>query len=172
MLTDETIRKIAEDERSLAGLSKLPEGFFQEVRSYMENKRKMSRDDSEQWALESVKRRLKTIFERRERKILNAAHGFIDSGVVPESMTDEEKKLFGRIVECLNGFQKEREGRLDKGDEGLVLVTVLEPVGKFVGMNMKHYGPFSRGDIATLPEQNAELLVKNGQAEKIEMTDY
>jgi DNA replication initiation complex subunit (GINS family) len=132
----------------------------------------MSRDESEQWALESVKRRLKTIFERRERKILNAAHGFIDSGVVPENMTDEERKLFERVVECLNAFQKEREGRMEKKEENLALVAILEPVHKFVGINMKHYGPFSKGDIATLPEPNADLLIKKGLAEKIEMTDH
>lgn len=172
MLTDETIRKISEEERNSAGLSRLPDGFFEEIRNYMENKAKMSRDESEHWALESVKRRLKTIFERRERKILNAAHGFIDSGVVPESMTEEEKKFFEKIVECLNSFQKEREGKLEKQDENLVLVTMLESVHKFVGMNMKNYGPFNKGDIATLPEPNAELLIKKGLAEKIEMTDH
>jgi DNA replication factor GINS len=171
MLTDETIRKIADDEKSSTGLSKLPDGFFEEVRTYMENKARMSREESEQWALDSVKRRLRTIFERRERKILNAAHGFIDSGVVPESMTEEEKKFFGKVVECLNVFQKEREGKLEK-KEDLVLVTVLDAVQKFVGINMKNYGPFGKGDITTLPEQNADLLIKKGLAEKIEMTDY
>lgn len=172
MLTDETIRKISEEERSQAGLSRLPDGFLEEARNYMENKAKMPRDDSEQWALESVKRRLRTIFERRERKILNAAHGFVDSGVVPENMTDEEKKFFERIVECLNAFQKEREGRMEKKDEKLALITMLGSVQKFVGINMKHYGPFNKGDVATLPEPNADLLIKKGLAEKIEMTDY
>ncbi len=171
MLTDETIRKIADDERNSAGLSRLPDGFFDEVRGYLENKAKMSREESEKWALESVKRRLKTIFERRERKMLNAAHGFIDSGVVPEGMTEEEKRFFSMIVECLNGFQKEREGMLEKKEENLALVTILGQVGKFVGINMKNYGPFAKGDIATVPAPNADLLVSKGLAERVGMKD-
>lgn len=172
MLTDETIRKIAEEERNTAGLSKLPDGFFDEVRAYVEKKEKMARDESEKWAFDAVKRRLKTIFERRERKMLNSAHGFIESGVVPEHMSDEERKFFERVVECINEFQKVREGRMEKKDENLVLVTLLDNVSKFVGMNMKAYGPFIKGDIATIPAPNADLLMKKGLAEKIEMTDY
>jgi DNA replication factor GINS len=172
MLTDETIRKISEEERNSAGLSKLPDGFFEEVRAYMEKKEKMAREETEKWALDAVKRRLETIFERRDRKILNAAPGFINSAVVPDNMSDEEKKFFERIIECLTVFQKEREGKLEKKDENLVLVTVLDSVTKFVGMNMKTYGPFKKGDIATLPAPNADLLINKGLAEKIEMTDY
>jgi len=172
MLTDETIRRIFEDERNSAGLTKLPEDFFEQVREYLEKKRKMSRDETDQWAMEAVKRRLKTIFERRERKILNAAHGFIDSGVVPENMAAEERNFFEKIVECINGFQKGREEKLERQAEKLVMVTLLDDVAKFVGINMKNYGPFKKGDITTLPEPNADLLIKKSLAEKIETTDY
>jgi DNA replication factor GINS len=172
MLTDETIRRIFEDERNSAGLTKLPEEFFEQVREYLEKKGKMSRDETDQWAMEAVKRRLKTIFERRERKILNAAHGFIDSGVVPENMAAEERSFFEKIVECINGFQKGREEKLERQAEKLVMVTLLDDVAKFVGINMKNYGPFKKGDITTLPEPNADLLIKKSLAEKIETTDY
>jgi DNA replication initiation complex subunit (GINS family) len=172
MLTDETIRKIFEDERNSPGLTRLSDDFFEQVREYLEKKISMSRDETDQWALEAVKRRLKTIFERRERKILNSAHGFVDSGVIPENMTNEERMFFERIVECVNGFQKEREEKLERKKEKLVMVTLLDQIPAFVGINMKNYGPFSKGDIATLPEPNADLLTKKGLAEKIEMTDY
>jgi len=172
MLTDETIRRIFEDERNAAGLTKLPDDFFEQVREYMEKKRKMMRDETDQWATEAVKRRLKTIFERRERKILNAAHGFIDSGVIPENMTAEERAFFEKIVEGVNAFQKERTEKLERKEEKLVMVAMLEDVQKFVAINMKNYGPFKKGDITTLPEPNADLLIKKGIAEKIETTDY
>ncbi|MCK4532017.1 MAG: hypothetical protein KAT94_04050, partial [Candidatus Aenigmarchaeota archaeon] len=74
-----------------------------------------------------------------------------------------------RVVECIKGFQKEREEKLEEEEENLVLVTILEDVQKFVGINMKNYGSFKRGDITTLPEPNADLLIKKGLVEKTEM---
>jgi hypothetical protein len=136
---------------------------------YLENKSKVIRDESDQWSLDSIKRRLRTIFERRERKILNSAHGFIDSGVAPENLTPEEKGFFEKVVECVKSFENEREEGFESGQESLVLVTILEDVKKFVGINMKNYGPFKRGDVTTLPEPNADLLVKKNLAEKTEM---
>ncbi|MCK4336249.1 MAG: DNA replication complex GINS family protein [Candidatus Aenigmarchaeota archaeon] len=169
MLTDETIRRIFEEEKNSQGLTKLPDDFFGQVREYFEKKTKMVRIEADQWALDSIKRRLKTIFGGRERKILNSAPGFIDSGVLLENMTPEEGKFFERVVECIKGFQKEREEKLEEEEENLVLVTILEDVQKFVGINMKNYGSFKRGDITTLPEPNADLLIKKGLVEKTEM---
>ena len=171
MLTDETIRRIFEEEKNSQGLTNLPDDFFEQVKEYLEKKSKLIRDESDQWSLDSIKRRLRTIFERRERKILNSAHGYIDSGVAPEYLTPEETKFFGRIVELIKGFKREREEGFEKEQEKLVLVSMLEEVQKFVGINLRNYGPFSKGDIATIPEPNAELLIKKELAEKTEIKE-
>jgi len=171
MLTDETIRRIFEDEKTSPGLTKLPDDFLEQVREYTDKKKKMMRDETEQWAMDAVKRRLDTIFARRERKILNAAHGFIDSGVIAENMTGEERAFFEKIVACVNGYRKETGEKMEKNEEKLALVTILDQIPRFVGINMKGYGPFKQGDVATLPEPNAELLVKKGLAERIETNE-
>ncbi len=170
MLTDETIRRIFEEEKNSPGLTRLPEGFFLEVKEYVERKGKMARDESDQWALDSIKRRLKTIFGRRERKILNSVHGFIDSGVLPDNLTPEEEKFFENAVECVKGFQKKREGAFDEPEEeNLTMVTILEDVPRFVGINMKNYGPYKKGDVTTMPDENAQLLIQKQLAEKTEI---
>ena len=169
MLTDETIRRIFEEEKNSQGLTKLPDDFFNQVRDYLDKKSKLIRDESDQWSIDSIKRRLRTIFERRERKILNSAHGFIDSDVMPENMTPEESEFFQKVVECLKGFQDEREKGFEQQKEPLVLVTILEDVQRFVGINLRNYGPFRKGDVATIPEPNADLLIKKGLAEKTEI---
>lgn len=172
MLTDETIRRIFEEEKNSQGLTKLPDDFFGQVKEYLEKKYKIIRDESDQWSLDSIKRRLKAIFERRERKILSFAHGFIDSGVLPENLTPEENKFFEKVVECIKSFENERkEGFEKEQEEKLALVTILEDVPKFVGINMKNYGSFKKGDMTTLPGPNAELLIKKGMAERTEMKE-
>jgi DNA replication factor GINS len=164
MLTDETIRRIFEEEKNSQGLTRLPDDFFGQVKTYLESKSKMIKIEPDRWALDSVKRRLKAIFERRERKILNSAPSFIDSGVPPENMTPEESKFFETVVEHIKEFHRERQEKFEE-EERLVLVTILEDVPKFVGINMKNYGPFRKGDLTTIPEPNADLLVKKGLAE-------
>jgi DNA replication initiation complex subunit (GINS family) len=46
-------------------------------------------------------------------------------------------------------------------------VAFLETLPQFVGVNMKNYGPFERGDMATIPEANARLLVEKGIVKQI-----
>lgn len=171
MLTDETIRRIFEEGKNSQGLTKLPDDFFEEVKEYLEKKSKLIRDESDQWSMDSIKRRLRTIFERRERKILNSAHGFIDSGVLPENLTPEEKRFFEKVVECIKGFEREREEGFEREQEKLVLVSILEDIQRFVGINLRNYGPFRKGDITTIPEPNAELLIKKDLAEKTEIKE-
>ncbi len=49
-----------------------------------------------------------------------------------------------------------------------VLVTFKTPVTKFVGVDMKVYGPFSEGDVAFIPSENAMALKERGVVEVIE----
>ncbi len=49
-----------------------------------------------------------------------------------------------------------------------VLVTFKTPVAKFVGVDMKVYGPFSEGDVAFIPSENAAALKEKGVVEVVE----
>ncbi|MEM2542460.1 MAG: hypothetical protein QXR35_03235 [Candidatus Korarchaeum sp.] len=50
----------------------------------------------------------------------------------------------------------------------LVLVTFKTQVPRFVGVDMRVYGPFSEGDVALVPEENAEALRQRDAVEVIE----
>lgn len=50
----------------------------------------------------------------------------------------------------------------------LALVTFKTQVPRFVGVDMRVYGPFSEGDLALIPEENAEALKQKGAVEVIE----
>ncbi len=168
MLTFETIRKIFEEERTGKGLSNLPENFFQEAREYIDRKEKIARKEGNEWEINTVKIRLRTIFERRERKIVEAALNYVHSGHEIENMIPEERKFFEEIVGAVRRFQEKRSHRFEE-EEKNALVSILGNVERFVGMDTRNYGPFHEGDMATLPDQNAELLVKKGLAKKMEM---
>ncbi len=72
-------------------------------------------------------------------------------------------------------------GRLDRAEPGLEKSTpsedftgykvlrFLKPVPAIMGVDMKTYGPFNPEDVASLPEENAENLIRRGFAMVVEI---
>jgi DNA replication initiation complex subunit (GINS family) len=46
------------------------------------------------------------------------------------------------------------------------LVIFREDVAAFVGSDMNNYGPFKKGDIAKLPDENKNILLEQKVAEE------
>ncbi len=60
--------------------------------------------------------------------------------------------------------------KVDKSDIELIILRFLESIDAFVGVDGQNYGPFSTGDVATVPSQNAyKVLIPRGKAEEIEV---
>jgi len=51
-----------------------------------------------------------------------------------------------------------------------MVVRFVQEVPAIIGVDMKTYGPFKPEDIATLPAENAKILIKKGLAVEIEAT--
>ena len=167
MLTYEVIRKLAMDEKAAPKLNRLPEGFFENVRVYLEKKGKMSEGKEDRWELDSAKRWLQDLLDLREKKLLMLAVSFVRSGTMPGDVTPEEKEFFDGIIGQMKEFNARKKDILEGGRERLAAVAFLRDVPKFVGINMRNYGPFRKGDIANIPEDNARLLLEKGAAKKI-----
>ncbi|MGB9779090.1 MAG: hypothetical protein ACPLW8_06745, partial [Candidatus Bathyarchaeales archaeon] len=52
----------------------------------------------------------------------------------------------------------------------VVVLRFLKDVPAIIGSDMKPYGPFKNEDIASLPVENAKILVKQGLAQKVEVS--
>lgn len=50
-----------------------------------------------------------------------------------------------------------------------VLVRFLKPVPSIIGVDIKSYGPFLVEDVASVPELNARILVKQGLAKLVDL---
>jgi len=169
-ITFEFIRKIQREEQREPGLSKLPENFFQKAKEYLEQKRNSAKKQGEKSISIEVKnaeRVLEDIFNRRETKIITHAIMSARTGIPPQNLTDEEKKFFEFILESI---KKRRERVLNillkKTKEETELVIFTEDVPEFVGVDLKTYGPFKKGEKAKLPKENAQLFIKAGKARK------
>jgi len=169
MITYETLRSIDQQERKSAMLAKLPDRFLQEVRAYLEKKEAISEKKEDQWELQSAKQKFQTIMENRERKIVNLTLSFIRSGAVPENMMPEEQELFDGLVRSIRDFQGRREKAMSGERPQVKTLAFLQDLPRFVGIDMGYYGPYKSGDMATVPEENAKLLVEKGAAEVVDL---
>lgn len=173
-ITFELIRRIQNEEQRLPKLSKLPENFFKSVANYLEQKKQLTLKDDRKVALElkNVERLIEDIFNRRERKILNFAIISARTGIPPENLLEEEKDFYNSLVDLI---KKRRETGLKtllagRKEELVPLVVFKEDVPEFIGIDEKTYGPFKKGDIARLPEENIKLLVERGVVEEFKVS--
>lgn len=173
-ITFELIRRIQNEEQRLSKLSKLPENFFKSIANYLEQKKQLTLKDDRKVALElkNVERLVEDIFNRRERKILNFAIISARTGIPPENLLEEERDFYNSIA---NLVKERREIELKtllagRKEELVSLVVFKEDVPEFIGINEKTYGPFKKGDIARLPEENIKVLIERGIAEEFKVT--
>lgn len=204
-ITYETLFELLRIEKSRDDLQELHPSFFEDVVAYLREKSqildesKLKSDlfsaterDKVSTEAANIKKILKELYERREKKIINMAlnKSRTRSNIIDTSkLLEEEKKLFDSIVLLLDNFregiilnilemrqpalkeniepeaEKEQEKPAEKKDTKLVRFT--HPVPKFVGKELESYGPFEEEDMATLPAEVAELLIGKGRAEEI-----
>lgn len=173
-VTFEIIRKVQREEQRSPKLTKLPEGFYEGVVKYLERKRETAKrleDRKVSIEIKNVERLVEDIFNRRERKIVNFAINSARTGLPVENLTEEEKKLFDEILKLL---KKRRDSFFEMvkktGEEAHgEIIMFKEDVPEFVGSDGKTYGPFKKGDVAKIPEDNAKVFIERGVAEKIKI---
>lgn len=133
--------------------------------------------------LENAIMTLNQLIEIRERKILQLA--LAQSKTLSKSdlnLHSSEKPLFDGIIDLIRKKRKQvlhdelpvivenmeepvvEEEKPEKTGNGLVRVEFLEDTSKFLGLDLKTYGPFKKGDTAELPSELIELLTSRGKA--------
>jgi len=170
----EYLRKILNEEKKSQNLTKIPDDFYETVRMYIEGKKKLAKEKKDEIELRNIERVVENIFNLRERKIVNFAIMAARAGVQPSNLIAEEKQFFQKVLETL----KERRGILDRIKLALegetkkeveILVVFKQDFPAFVGIDGQTYGPFKKGDIAKLPEENRKLLVAKGVVEEFKV---
>jgi len=166
MLTYDSLRKIVTDEKGSHTLVNLPDNFFAQAKSYLEGKESIHKEDK--WEIDSAKRFLKDLLELRERKLVNAALYFVRSQVIPKNMMKDEKIFFEKIVDVLKDFNKNRETPAKETEpvpaKEVGKVEILQEIPEFVGTDLKNYGPLKKGDVVSLPDKIAALLIEKRAA--------
>lgn len=195
IITYETFRKFHRREKNNEKLQELPREFYNSCKKWISRKReefeKSKGDTTSLYELENVKKIIRDIFDRRERKIILMALHTVRSGISPENLLPEERDFFDETVSILQKFRngllkrvteseeeveekveseiKRKSEQKEKPKKEEKVVRMLENTPQFLGENEEKYGPFKKEDLVTLPEKIADLLVKKGKAEEVEV---
>ena len=172
------------DNTTLGGL---PRDFYVRVAEYVQRIREESRMLDKKTAkagllereLEHVQRMVGELVWVRYNKLVGLV---TESRKLPsELLTDEETALcsdFLSLVEAYHAFVKKLvQGHVlevavaekTQKPHKRVVLRFLKAIPAVVGADMKTYGPFLAEDVASLPIENAKILVKRGLAEAVEV---
>ena len=170
-------------ERETAEIQRLPRDFFVRLVGYVkrirEEGRMLDNKTTRAWLMQhefrNVKKIVRDLIRLRYEKALRKA---MTGKTVPQDiLTEEEETLQRSISPSVEAYQdllkKILTGRLPnlerKKKPKKIVVRILQEIPAIIGSDMKAYGPFKAEDIATLPPENARVLIKQGVAAEIEV---
>jgi DNA replication factor GINS len=169
-------------EKENVEIQRLPKNFYAKIADYVkkirEERRMLDKKTTKAKLLnrefKSVKNMAEELIRLRYDKALKKS---LARETVPrEVLTEEEEKLYGEILplsEAYQAFLKDilqgRLSRIEKEEKPKkILLRFVQEIPAIVGSDMKTYGPFEPEDIATLPSENARILIKQGVAMEVE----
>jgi len=170
-------------EKENVELQRVPKNFYAKVADYVkkirEERRMLDKNTTKAKLLKREFRNVKNIVEELIRlRYDKALKKSLTRETVPRDfLTQEEEKLYGEILSLAEAYQVFLDdvlrGRLShieiEEKPKSILLRFVQEIPAIVGSDMKTYGPFEPEDIATLPAENARILIKQGVALEVEV---
>jgi len=169
-------------EKENAEVQLLPKDFFDRLAQYVKRLREEGRMLDEKTTRarlllresKNVKKLCGELIQLRYEKVLRKV--IVGETVVKEGLTDDEEKLFREIVTSTESYQNFLKGVLGGRSPSVEVkerakkrvLRFLQGIPAVIGTDMKPYGPFKPEDVASVPAENARILVKQGLAVEVE----
>lgn len=181
MITYNDIYEVLRKEKYSEQLQKLPQNFIREVSDYFKDKKKINEKEADIFSEVLVKSKKQyenavsifgEIILRRKKKLLNLAFIAKETGISKrdfENMLDFEKEMFDRIIKSMEDSDKAVSSLMNgKKENNHILVTFKEDTEEFLDSKGEGIGPFSRGEMANLPEDIIKILKDANKVEVVE----
>lgn len=97
-------------------------------------------------------------------------------GSIPSPVLERERYAFSEVRQSLEKLQAELVIPAITGKVAVaapiertrvLLIMLADIPEKIVGADMRNYGPFIKGEVVSLPQSNADMMVKHGIAREI-----
>jgi DNA replication factor GINS len=180
----EELYRIWKTEKNEKALQKLAVSFYSDVSTMLSDSKGVSSvtgQDPTQVSISKkefgvIRRLTREIAETRMRKIIEAALSRQD---LPTEMLAEEEVEFAKQVAIHIGDRyrfidelAERSVVLEEKptepvEARLEVVRFLSDFPAIIGVDLRTYGPFKAEDVATLPAENASVLISQGVVKQV-----
>ena len=184
-LTYKNLRDFAREEKAQPGLGKLPGDFYPSVQSFLSSKfseMEANRSVLQMREFENAAATIREIVLIRQQKLLFRAIRSGGEQARIDDMTREEYDVYDRfraivseenekLNSMLSRFEsKKAPAREEKPAEkqSVKRVRFTHEVQEYIGMNRERFGPFKAGQESELPEQEADVLLRQKMAETIQ----
>ncbi len=138
--------------------------------------------------IENAEKMLKELYERRESKIVQLAlfASRAQDKEPHENLLEEEKAFFNSIRENLDIYRKgllfnilenkpiiikensePKEIKTPNKPQETKLIRFTQAIPQFLGTDLNIYGPYDKEDVANLPKELAQLLIKKKRAKQL-----
>lgn len=172
-------------ELEVSEIGELPSDFYAKVADYL----RRLREEGRMLDRRTVKARLLEVeiknAKRMLRELLSARCGKLSrkiargEGIPMDALAVEEEKICSGVLsltESYRDFSKNLlRGHLTRivalGKRKSAVLRFLSDVPAIIGADMRAYGPFKVEDVASLPIENAKILIKQSLAEKVEVDE-
>lgn len=184
MISYNDLYEATRKERYSEQLQELPKNFISEVSEYLKEKKEMSSKQDNAFSdiiiktkkqLENATTLFKELIRLRKKKILDLILIAAETGISKrdfDNMLDFEKELFENLMKSIDASDKKvndiLEGNEKKEENQNEMIKFIENVEEFLGPEGEKMGGFSKGQIANIPKQIAQILIDDGKAEKVE----
>ena len=193
-ITYEDIHELLRNEKNNADLQSLDREILDNVKEYLKAKNLLLEQqpkdifsDVKQRAkilteIDNAKQVLNDLFEKRERKIINAALYTVRTNSKLKDTTNmlaSEEELYKSFIKLLSEDRAkfiqlvDPSPLIDKVDQStekeskIKKVKLLANTPELIDSELKKYGPYKKGDEAELCCELAELLIKQAKAQAI-----
>ena len=183
LLTFDELFDTVVKEKSEEELQPLALDFFERVKAYVSSKQatirisatdpfSLQKKEQAIHQMKNIKRLLRELYDRRERKIVSMALVRVRTGSPAfdvSVLSEGEKALFENIVQILTTARdKSSEERAEAVPmtEALKEVVFVQDMTAFMGKDMQTYGPFNQNDITELPASLADALIEKGKVKQ------
>jgi len=164
------IYELIELESKSDKLVKIPKNFYKEVVTYMK-KMLNGIDQNEKSIVSNLALKEREMIENLTNRLIELRIKKASRLEDTDNLTYEEKyiiqplSLFKKRWEKISlAIKRGQSSKLDSISEELssrfTIVKFSQPFPPFMGIDKRKYGPFIKGDIAIIPLENAEPLIK------------
>jgi len=168
-------------ERASKDLQSLKPGFFKEIASYVRRLKEAHRNLDQktlkaiviQDELSRLEKLVSQLVDVRLEKMWRASQ--TQSQVQPDNVEKQAHEAFNDVARSYDRLKEDlSQGRepqsFQASKKERLTIRFLKDVPSIVGVDLRTYGPFLKEDVAVVPYENAESLIRQGAAAEISTT--